>query len=68
MKQATHIPLKSIYLNHNSLDFEKTIYFICQSGVRSLEALRFLKKEEPEATLISINGGLNEFRNYDAKH
>ena len=68
LKQATHLPLKSIYLNHNSLDFEKTIYFICQSGVRSLEALRFLKKEEPEATLISINGGLNEFRNYDAKH
>ena len=55
LKQATHLPLKSIYLNHNSLDFEKTIYFICQSGVRSLEALRFLKKT------YNLAGGIIEW-------
>jgi molybdopterin/thiamine biosynthesis adenylyltransferase/rhodanese-related sulfurtransferase len=68
LKQGIHIPLDSLDLNHNTINYNKPVYFICQSGVRSVKAIQILRKHQPKATLINIEGGLNQLRDYASGH
>ena len=60
LKQAIHMPLDTLEENQNSINFNKPVYLLCQSGVRSVKAIQILQKHQPKAALINIEGGLNE--------
>ena len=64
LKQAIHIPLEIIELQHTTIDFARPVYLLCQSGIRSLKAIEILKNHQPEAHLINIEGGLNQLKKY----
>ena len=68
LKQAIHVSLDSLDLNHNNINYNQPVYFLCQSGVRSVKAIQTLRKYQPKATLINIEGGLNQLKNYTSEH
>ena len=67
LKKATHIPISEIIERQSELDFTKTIYVICQSGVRSQKAIHILVKLQPKATFINVSGGINQMNIYALK-
>jgi len=64
LEQAIHIPLDTLAENSTTIDYSRPAYLICQSGIRSLKAIQILRKYQPEATLINIEGGLNQWKQY----
>ena len=60
LKGAINIPLSELGKAIDSIDFNKSIYLICQSGKRSKIALHKLKSERSNSTIYHILGGMNE--------
>lgn len=50
---SKHIPLQELHTRHTELDNSKSYIVICQSGVRSAKATKFLNLNNYDA----INGG-----------
>jgi len=56
-----HLPLSGIE-THTFLPVVNTTYvFVCRKGIRSYEAVAFLKKKYPTATLLSLAGGFEDY-------
>jgi sulfur-carrier protein adenylyltransferase/sulfurtransferase len=53
-----NIPLNNLQNNTIDLSFDKPIVFYCASGKRSAEAAKMIKKQHPEAEVMSLEGGL----------
>jgi sulfur-carrier protein adenylyltransferase/sulfurtransferase len=53
-----NIPLNNLANNTADLSFDKPIVFYCASGKRSVEAVKIIKKQHPEAEVMSLEGGL----------
>ena len=60
LQNAINIPLSELAVSLNMIDFNKSIYLICQSGKRSKIALSQLKSERPNSSIYHILGGMNE--------
>ena len=60
-KQAMHIPLHQIENQKASINFEKEIYVLCASGIRSIKAIELLREYNPDSTFINIKGGLKNY-------
>ncbi len=58
-----HIPLDMIEEKQNLIDFERPVYFVCQSGIRSQKAIQLLRNKNPETQLINVEGGYNASKN-----
>ncbi len=68
LKNTTCNPLKELESWKQQINFNKPIYLICQSGVRSLKAQLYLQEYKPKANIINVNGGINKLRSYADKH
>jgi sulfur-carrier protein adenylyltransferase/sulfurtransferase len=53
-----NIPLNNLQNDTIDLSFDKPIVFYCASGKRSVEAVKIIKKQYPEAEVMSLEGGL----------
>src|SRR5699024_6206591 len=61
IKQFQNIPLQTLKQSFHSLDPSKEIIVICQSGVRSMQAAKILKKNGFEQ-ITNVIGGMNQWR------
>ena len=61
-KNAVHRPLDQIEQWKLQLDFDRPIYLLCQSGMRSQKALSIVHAYRPGATLFNVSGGINKLR------
>lgn len=57
IRKAKNVPLAKI--NEYTKQQEKTLYVICQSGMRSKKAARMLQKKGYEP--VNIRGGMNQW-------
>jgi adenylyltransferase/sulfurtransferase len=58
---SRHIPLNELESNIDKINFSIPVYLLCQSGKRSEMALRQLQENQPESSLFSVLGGLNQY-------
>ena len=56
------IPLQDLETRRQELDKSLPLYLVCQSGVRSLQALIQLKDQGFKAGLFHVNGGINSLK------
>jgi len=52
-----NIPLDELSSHLDYLQ-AKTVVFVCQSGIRSLQAIKMLKEKYPDAVAYSLKGGI----------
>lgn len=62
LKEAVNIPLNSLESYMDNLDASKPVFFICQSGIRSLQAVHLVLDRFPEHESFSIKGGVDLWR------
>lgn len=56
LQYTTHIPLGQLKDRHQELDLETPVVVYCQSGIRSLQAVQFLRTKGFKA--INLRGGI----------
>ncbi len=56
-----YLPLSQIESTNFSPVVNTTYVFVCRKGIRSYEAVAFLKEKHPTATLLSLAGGLEDY-------
>ncbi len=61
LPESIHVPLNALDANSSKINFALPVYLLCQSGKRSVTALRQLQEKHPESSLFSILGGLNQY-------
>ncbi|NNK09706.1 MAG: sulfurtransferase [Flavobacteriaceae bacterium] len=59
MDTAIHIPLEELEASAKEIARQDTLYFICQSGRRSREAVRFLQPLLQDQKMFSVKGGMD---------
>jgi len=57
LPSARLVPLNSLPGAAHVIAKDQPVYLICQGGVRSLQALDYLKREHGYANLVNISGG-----------
>lgn len=55
------IPLSRLETERHRID-KDTVVFICQSGIRSLKAMQWLKSTTDKKQVFSLKGGVNELK------
>jgi adenylyltransferase/sulfurtransferase len=66
IKKARNIPLRHLESTMHTLDTSRPIFFICQSGIRSLHAVHLVSNKFPEYESFSIKGGVDLWRSIDS--
>ena len=61
LPDSIHIPLNELDTNSSKINFSLPVYLLCQSGKRSETALKQLREQYPDSSLLSILGGLNQY-------
>lgn len=61
---SKNIPLPLLAQQTGTIDFDRPIYLVCQSGKRSEIALNKLMELHPKANIRHILGGLNQLKQY----
>lgn len=56
------IPLSVLATEFQTIKHD-TVVFICQSGIRSLKAMQWLKSSTDQKQIFSLKGGINELKN-----
>ena len=57
---SINIPLSELELRQDEINFERKIYVVCQSGIRSKKAIAQILGRRPDAILINIAGGMTQ--------
>ncbi len=60
--QATNIPLSELETHTDQIKPNHILYFVCQTGIRSLTAISLLGSQFPENEMYSIIGGMDHWR------
>lgn len=60
IKQFKNMPLQSLHQTADTLNKDKEIIVICQSGMRSANACKILKKKG-FTSVTNVNGGMNSW-------
>ena len=60
LDNTVNIPLSELEDSLDQINLKETIYFVCQSGKRSLQAVEKLKMLSPNTVSYSLKGGMNE--------
>ncbi|MDQ6975698.1 MAG: rhodanese-like domain-containing protein [Mariprofundaceae bacterium] len=55
---SLHIPLASIPKQTHRIPKDKTVYLICQGGIRSAKAAYWLVKNAHYTQLVNVEGGM----------
>ncbi|MDR0761777.1 MAG: molybdopterin-synthase adenylyltransferase MoeB [Campylobacteraceae bacterium] len=61
IKNSVNIPLNSIVSRMNEIDESKESVILCKSGVRSVYAIKALKKEGFGGKVLNLKGGIMEW-------
>lgn len=64
LKFAINIPLSELSVRQNEIDFEKKVYIVCQSGIRSKKAIEKLQDFRPHSLFVNISGGMNQIQRH----
>jgi len=56
-----NIPTSELSEKFEQIDTSKKVVIICQSGVRSMNTLHYLKQRNPQIDAFSVKGGINQF-------
>ncbi|GGD38956.1 molybdenum cofactor biosynthesis protein MoeB [Muriicola marianensis] len=56
--EAVHIPLEALESSTEEIPSDKTVYFICRSGTRSLVAAKYLIESRSSGSVFSVEGGI----------
>ncbi|WP_172370841.1 rhodanese-like domain-containing protein [Sporosarcina jiandibaonis] len=62
IKEFKNIPLADLHNKASDLSIDKEVFLICQSGMRSMNASRVLKKMGFKH-IINVKGGMSAWRN-----
>ena len=57
LESAQHIPMNSIPLQLNKIDFSKTVIIMCKSGGRSAQICQFLN-QQGHFNVYNLHGGI----------
>ncbi len=68
LNNTINLPLSDIGDWKHRINFDLPVYLVCQSGIRSHQALLALKEYYPNANLFNVEGGINNLRSYAAKY
>ncbi len=60
-----HIPLSKVEKDLALINFEKPVTFYCDSGARSTEAIKIVRKHFPGAVLLSLEGGIKAWQLFE---
>jgi adenylyltransferase/sulfurtransferase len=60
LENVAHLPLSELAERYSDLDLAQTTYLYCQHGIRSLQAVAFLREHGYEK-IKSVKGGLSEY-------
>ena len=59
---SVNIPLSDVELQTDEIFNDKTICLVCQSGIRSLKALHWIKDKGIDNRIVHLKGGLDAYR------
>ncbi|EAR00971.1 HesA/MoeB/ThiF family protein [Maribacter sp. HTCC2170] len=68
LDNTVNLPLDEIEQWKHTISYNRPIYLVCQSGVRSTKGLLILQEHEPNAILINVVGGLNSLKIHANKY
>jgi adenylyltransferase/sulfurtransferase len=68
LPKTVNIPLAEMEKRINEISANGPVYIICQSGVRSHQAVAILRELQPRTTFINVKGGINNLHAYAAKY
>jgi len=54
---AKLLPLNTLPERASEIERDRTVYLICQGGIRSAQAIDFLAREHGHTNLVNISGG-----------
>ena len=57
LEEAVHIPMGSIPIRLNEIDFKKPVVIMCKSGGRSAQICQFLN-QQGHFDIYNLNGGI----------
>ena len=63
LDQAIHIPMSSIPICLNDIDFKKPVVVICKSGGRSAQVCQFLN-EQGYVDVYNLSGGIDSWSKF----
>ena len=63
---GAHIPLSEMETNLSFIHTKKPIVFYCESGRRSAEAVKMVKKQFPHADFFSLDGGVKAWKEMES--
>lgn len=61
---AQNIPLSELDKRQNEINFDKKVFVVCQSGIRSKKAIGQLLKARPDSEFINLSGGMNQIQKH----
>ncbi|WP_373517197.1 ThiF family adenylyltransferase [Pricia sp.] len=64
LKIAQNIPLSELNIRRNEINFDRSVYVVCQSGIRSKKAIERLVNSRPDAYFINLSGGMNQIKKH----
>ena len=62
LQGSTNIPVSDFQNSCVEFSSDQPLYLLCQSGVRSLEALYWLREQDYAGQVINVSGGLNALK------
>ena len=62
---AKLIPLNTLAEQAAEIERDRTVYLICQGGIRSAQAIGYLANEHGHSNLVNIDGGTMAWANAD---
>ncbi len=66
LSKTYNIPVEEITGRLKEIQFDIPVYFLCQSGIRSQNAILKIQETNPKASLINVKGGINNLQAYVA--
>jgi rhodanese-related sulfurtransferase len=59
---SVNIPLAELAARQNEIDFNLPVVAVCQTGLRSANAVLLLLKENSKRNVFSLQGGLSSYQ------
>ncbi len=68
LPKSVNIPLDEMNIRVTEIQAKGPVYVICQSGIRSYQAVAHLRELQPRTPFINVKGGINNLIGYATKH
>ncbi len=68
LPKSVNIPLDEMKTRVTEIHAKGPVYVICQSGIRSYQAVAMLRELQPRTPFINVKGGINNLIGYATEH